>query len=245
MTIFKKWGNFLSNTFHPQQNLIIVWQYTNQQWPADCFFIIFSAPHSFTMSVWEKQTVFYFCSHFHKKFISGSIYHQSIIYEQNNEVCCCCLECRPKIFLKQISMMKKKVFLLIWKKTWFSTMFSTIAWLWRIFQRKFCKKKSSYSIPSQITLNNLIPIDIRDCLKGTINIRHCRGHDCIMLISVFDDFCYNHRRFLSENFYFRWWKNGLSSFKEWWTKNSGIWLHTSWWWFWLIEATRKNNFEYW
>lgn len=65
---------------------------------------------SFTTSVWEKQTVFYFCSHFHKKFISGSIYHQSIIYEQNNEVCCCCLECRPKIFLKQISMMKKKRF---------------------------------------------------------------------------------------------------------------------------------------
>ena len=43
-----------------------------------------------------KKNCFYFCPYFYEKFISGSILHQSIIYEQNNEVSCCCLNCQDK-----------------------------------------------------------------------------------------------------------------------------------------------------
>ena len=43
-----------------------------------------------------KTNCFYFCPHFCEKFVSCSILHQSIIYEQNNEVCCCYLNCCDK-----------------------------------------------------------------------------------------------------------------------------------------------------
>ena len=56
-------------------------------------------------------------------------------------------------------------------------MFSTMVRLWQIFHRKYCTKKP-HSIPSHITFNNLIPVDKRDYLKGTISLGHCRGHDC-------------------------------------------------------------------
>ena len=39
----------------------------------------------------------YFCPYFRKKNISGSVLHESIIYEQKDEVVCCCLNCRQKI----------------------------------------------------------------------------------------------------------------------------------------------------
>ena len=78
-----------------------------------------------------------------------------------------------------------------------------MAHLWTILCRRFMKKKSRYSIPSHITLNNQIPLKKRDYLKGTIHIGHCRGHDCIVLISIFKGFYDNHRRLLSENYYFR------------------------------------------
>ena len=38
------------------------------------------------------------------------------------------------------------------------------------------------------------------CLKGEIIISHCKGHDCIILFFVFNDFCENHRRLVSKNF---------------------------------------------
>ena len=82
-------------------------------------------------------------------------------------------------------------------------MFTTSLHLWRIFRRKFLVEKRRYFIPSHITLSNLIPIDKRNYLKGTISIGHCRGHDCIKLVFIFDGFYDNHRRLLSENFYFR------------------------------------------
>ena len=81
-------------------------------------------------------------------------------------------------------------------------MFSTMVRLWAILRRKFRKKKP-YSIPSYVTVNNLIPTDKRKYLKGRINLGHCIGHDCIMLVFNFDGFYENHRRMLSENFYFR------------------------------------------
>ena len=81
-------------------------------------------------------------------------------------------------------------------------MLSTIVRLWRIFSRKFCKKKP-YSIPSHITLNNLIPVDKREYLKGTISLGHCRGHNCIILVFYFDGFYDNHRRLFLKKFYFR------------------------------------------
>ena len=55
-------------------------------------------------------------------------------------------------------------------------MLSTMVRLWRIFSRKFCKKKP-YSIPLHITLNNLIPVDEREYLKGSISLGHCRGRN--------------------------------------------------------------------
>ena len=42
---------------------------------------------------------FLFLPCFYKKIISGSILHESIIYEQKDEVICCCLNCRQKIIL--------------------------------------------------------------------------------------------------------------------------------------------------
>ena len=44
-----------------------------------------------------ESSCFYICQHFHAKLVSGSILHESIIYEQETEVCCCCLTCRRKI----------------------------------------------------------------------------------------------------------------------------------------------------
>ena len=44
-----------------------------------------------------KTTCFYFCACFYKKFISGFILHESIVYEQNNEIICCCLNCRKQV----------------------------------------------------------------------------------------------------------------------------------------------------
>ena len=39
------------------------------------------------------------------------------------------------------------------------------------------------------------------CLKGELIISHCKGHDCIILFSVFNDFYENHRKLLSKKFY--------------------------------------------
>ena len=82
-------------------------------------------------------------------------------------------------------------------------MCTIMACLWTILCRRFMKIKSRYSIPSDITLNNQILLEKRDYLKGTIHIGHCRGHDCIILLFVFEGFYDNHRRLLSKNYYFR------------------------------------------
>ena len=81
-------------------------------------------------------------------------------------------------------------------------MLSTIVRLWRIFSRKFCKKKP-YSIPPHITLNNLIPVDKREYLKGTISLGHCRGHNCIILVFYFDGFYDNHRQLFFKKILFQ------------------------------------------
>ena len=61
----------------------------------------FSAPHVYETFFHNvpvgKTSCFYICPHFYEKLISGSIPHESIIYEQKTEVCCCCLTCRRKI----------------------------------------------------------------------------------------------------------------------------------------------------
>ena len=53
--------------------------------------------------------------------------------------------------------------------------------------------------------NSVMLINILDkkkgfCLKGEIIISHCKGHDCIILFFVFNDFCENQRRSVSKNF---------------------------------------------
>ena len=82
-------------------------------------------------------------------------------------------------------------------------MFTTVACLWTIFLRRLMKKKSRYLIPSHITLNNCIPIEKRSYLKGAISIGHCNGHECIILIFVFEVFYDNSSRLLSKNYCFR------------------------------------------
>ena len=47
-----------------------------------------------------KIACFYFCLHFYKAFVGGSIHHQSVIYEQGKEICCCCLECLKSLSIK-------------------------------------------------------------------------------------------------------------------------------------------------
>ena len=78
----------------------------------------------------------------------------------------------------------------------------TIVHLWRIFHTAFMKKNSRYYLPSHITLNNCIPHETRDYVRGKINIGHRRGHNCIILF-IFEEFYEEHRRLLSENYYFR------------------------------------------
>lgn len=70
--------------------------------------------------------------------------------------------------------------------------------LWQIFRRKFCRKNACSVLPDVI-LSNLIPVDKRNYLTGTISFVHC----CIMLVFDSDGFYENHRQLLSENFYFR------------------------------------------
>ena len=79
-------------------------------------------------------------------------------------------------------------------------MFTTVARLWTILHRRFLNKKSTYSIPSHITLNNCITFEKKGYLKETISIGHCRVHGCIILIFDFEGFYENHRRLLSENY---------------------------------------------
>ena len=54
-------------------------------------------------------------------------------------------------------------------------MFETLHYLQTCFCRRMTRKKSKYQITQHITLNNLIPIDKRDYLKGNISLVHCRG----------------------------------------------------------------------
>ena len=117
--------------------------------------------------------------------------------------------------LKQISATKQRNIFTNWKNFWFSTItISTVVRFWQVFRRKFRRKKSSYSIPSYVTLNNLIEADKRKRLRGEISLVHCRGHDCIMLLFYFDGFHDNHRRLLSKNFISDE-KNGLPFLMEW------------------------------
>ena len=75
-------------------------------------------------------------------------------------------------------------------------MFMTIARLWKIFHRAFMKKRSRYFLPSHIALNNCILHEKRDYVRGTISIGHCRGHDSITLIFIFEGFYEDHSRLL-------------------------------------------------
>ena len=77
-------------------------------------------------------------------------------------------------------------------------MFIMKARLRRMFCKAFMKKKSRYSLPSHITLNNCIPHEknIYIYVRGTINIGHCRGHHCIVLIFISERFYEDHSRLL-------------------------------------------------
>ena len=55
-----------------------------------------------------KIACFYFCLHFCKTFVGGSIHHQSVIYEQGKEICCCCLECLKSLSIKTDSSEESK-----------------------------------------------------------------------------------------------------------------------------------------
>ena len=81
-------------------------------------------------------------------------------------------------------------------------MFMKIAHLWRIFCRTFMKKKSRCSTFTN-NFEQLIPHEKRDYVRGTIKIGHWRGHDCSILIFIFEGFYEDHSRLLSENYYFR------------------------------------------
>ena len=67
----------------------------------------------------------------------------------------------------------------------------------------FKKNSGCKSSNNSVMLINLIDKKKDFCLKGEIIISHCKGHDCIILFFVFNDFYENHRRLLSKNFYCR------------------------------------------
>ena len=54
--------------------------------------------HFFIMFLLQKPIGFIFVPVFIRKFISGTILHESIVYEQSDEIIRCCLNCRKKIF---------------------------------------------------------------------------------------------------------------------------------------------------
>ena len=73
----------------------------------------------------------------------------------------------------------------------------------RSILRRLRKQNPTYQVPLHVTLNNLMSVDKRSHVKGTISLCHCRGHDCIMLVLSFDGFYDMHVRLFPENYYFR------------------------------------------
>ena len=79
-----------------------------------------------------------------------------------------------------------------------------VCYLVRLLLRWFSKKvRPTYQVPSHVTFCNLMSLDKRSHVKGTISLCHCRGHDCTMLVFSFDDFYDTHVRLFPENYYFR------------------------------------------
>ena len=107
-------------------------------------------------------------------------------------VCCCCLDCLKTFFLRTTFQKKKR--LLHW--------FDSILKIWHVYNSsllmdKFLeddeKKKSDHCLSRHIILNIHMTVEKRSYLKGTINIGHCRGHECIILIFCFKWFYDKHR----------------------------------------------------
>ena len=70
-----------------------------------------------------------------------------------------------------------------------------------MFVGKLFKRRGRGKLPNRFRTFNIIS-DKRDKhLKGEIFIRHCRGHDCIILLSYFEGFRDSHIRLLSKLFF--------------------------------------------
>lgn len=77
------------------------------------------------------------------------------------------------------------------------------------FQKVFKKKPTYFPRENVNRLINLIGSSKSKDLKCEIYLVHCRGRDCIMLVSYFKGFYDKHRQFLSKNCYFRQIKTGM------------------------------------
>ena len=72
-----------------------------------------------------------------------------------------------------------------------------------MFIRKIFKGKRRLNVSNRIRTVDLIG-DKRDkYLEGEIILRHCRGHDAIIILFSIKGFYDQHVRLLSEYFYFR------------------------------------------
>ena len=64
--------------------------------------------------------------------------------------------------------------------------------LFQMFNLKLFKKKSKYFPPDRIFESNFIGPEKWKHLKGEITIRHCRGHNTILILFNFKGFYQQH-----------------------------------------------------
>ena len=69
------------------------------------------------------------------------------------------------------------------------------------FLRYILNKPPNYELPSYVTLENDLPQD-KKIHKGTINLCHCRGPDCLIVRFYFDRFHETDRRLYWNNYWF-------------------------------------------
>ena len=128
---------------------------------------------------------------------------QVYFYEQRKEVCCCRLECL-RDFCVKTDFSEQKILFYRFEKT-------VIQYYYvhenSSFMENFLQNIYEEKVQMFFTFTNnfeqLIPHEKRDYVRGTIKIGHWRGHDCIILIFIFEGFYEDHSRLLSENYYFR------------------------------------------
>ena len=76
-------------------------------------------------------------------------------------------------------------------------MFEKLLYFLRLSTNKFRRQ----NIPNHITLVNKLPEDKKKYISGPINLCHCKGHNCILLVVDFDRFYQTQRHLFNNSSY--------------------------------------------